>query len=706
MTDNDFSHRLEELRSQLVWRLSHVVILFGIASTWYLLVRRDIPFAFVLIPVIGIVVGRGVQVSHHQKPRFARRLLVSGILGNLLIAMLVLDNATLPYLGIPAVFISAILVSRGSLISCTLITTMALLLNLFAGRSYDLLELTITLILAGSTSWLSAYTLFMAVHWYSTMQVRSQQLLEEARDHRAELRRTLKSLQLAYEMQHHIQNELIWARKHAEDARRLKEQFAANISHELWTPLNLIVGFTEVMVLSPDVYGDMTWTPGLRRDIYQIYRNSQHLLGMIRDVLDLSRFEITGYNISLETVELEPLLHESIEIVRHLVKSRAVTLALKLHEPLPPLDIDRTRIRQVLLNLLNNACRFTEAGVIEVEARRIHHEVLISVRDTGAGVPPDKLAHLFDEFYQVNPSLQRSHSGAGLGLAISKRFVEAHGGRIWVESEQGVGSCFTFALPLSERLLMMPSAGKHAAAALKPTRQTLLVLESDYALVALLQHTLRDWEVIQVVNARTLPEMIVSHHPHALIRNVHPDRSEPLAPKVIAQGVPIIECTLPSAAWIAKELGVSVCLTKPITQETLMRELARMGDVSQVLVLFADRDFALLIERLLEASAPTLNVRRVYDSEQAVNAAQQCCPDVIFVDTVTLGLLDDLRAEAAFANLPVILLTTAQHVESSWQGSHFTVYQRDGLFPSEVLKSLQSILKGIKPRPYVQQGSS
>ena len=132
------------------------------------------------------------------------------------------------------------------------------------------------------------------------MQVRSQQLLEATRDHRAELSQALKSLRSAYETQQHIQLELVWARKHAEDARRLKEQFAANISHELWTPLNLILGFSEMMYLSPHVYGDVAWTPGLRRDIHQIYRNSQHLLGLIGDILDLSRFEMTGFNISTE----------------------------------------------------------------------------------------------------------------------------------------------------------------------------------------------------------------------------------------------------------------------------------------------------------------------------------------------------------------------------------------------------------------------
>src|SRR5262249_19228822 len=197
------------------------------------------------------------------------------------------------------------------------------------------LELTVALGLAGASSWLSAYTLFTAIHWYRAMQVRGQKLLEETRDHRAELSQTLKSLEVAYETQKHIQLELIWARKQAENSRRLKEQFAANISHELRTPLNLILGFSDMMYRSPEVYGDMAWPPLLRRDVHEIYRSSQHLLALIDDILDLSRFEMTGFNLALEAVPLEPLLQETIEIARSLVRGRPVSLKLEVSPNLP-----------------------------------------------------------------------------------------------------------------------------------------------------------------------------------------------------------------------------------------------------------------------------------------------------------------------------------------------------------------------------------
>jgi signal transduction histidine kinase/CheY-like chemotaxis protein len=692
-----FSDSLEELRTQLVWRLSHMLVGFGIIGTWYLLVQRDVPLEAAIVPFITILVGRTIQNKNDTKPAFARRVLVMGMLGNLLLAMLMFADPWLPYLGIICVFISALLVSYGGLVSTLFVISTTLFLNMVGVRSYPLMEIATSVVLAGGSSWLSAYTLFTAVHWYSGMQARSQRLLEETRDSRAELSRTLKSLKLAYETQHHIQNELIWARKHADDARRLKEQFAANISHELWTPLNLILGFSEVMYLSPEVYGDMNWTPGLRRDVHQIYRNSQYLLGMIGDILDLSRFEINGFNVKLETTQLEPLLHESVEMVQQVIAGRPVRLELQIDEHLPSLEIDRTRIRQVILNLLNNASRFTESGVIDLTAQRIEREVWISVRDTGPGIPADKLAYLFDEFYQVDLSLQRPHGGAGLGLAISKRFVEAHGGRIWVESEMGKGSCFTFALPVAERLIERPSfrtSRKHFEEANRPS---VLVLESDRTVVTMLQHRLKNYDAVQVRDLRQLKQMALTHHPKMIVRNIRPGQHEAIPQDMLELGIPFVDCTLPSASWTAEDLGVTVCLTKPVTRQVLLNEVERLGAIRSMLLVFMDRHFAVMIERMLDTMG-RFEVRRAYDDQQALEAVQSHCPDLVILDSDSLHVLDRLRAESQFVDLPVMLLTTSQQVEASSGESGFTVYHRDGLYPIEILNCLNAVAENLQPR--------
>jgi hypothetical protein len=204
-SEYSFSDSLEELQSRLVWRVSFVLIGFGIAATWFLLISRDIPFAVCSVPFLLVILGRSLQILVSRDDHRARLLLVWGITSILIIAMLVFDNPWLPFLGIPCVFLSAMLVSNGGIVNAALLVGVVMLCDLTRFRQYPLFEFTITLGLAVGSSWLSAYTLFTAVHWYSAMQTRSQELLEATRDHRAELRRTLKSLQISYETQQHIQ---------------------------------------------------------------------------------------------------------------------------------------------------------------------------------------------------------------------------------------------------------------------------------------------------------------------------------------------------------------------------------------------------------------------------------------------------------------------------------------------------------------------
>ena len=702
-----FSSSLEEVRARLIYRLGFLLIGFGIFAMWYVLVRRDLPFASVWIPFLLIVFSRAVQILLNQKLVLARYVFVWGMVVFLIVALLAFTDPLLPYLTIIWVFISAMLISNSGMISAAVFIGETALLNLIGIRQYPLLELTIVLVLAASSSWISAYTLFTVVHWYTAMQVRSQQLLETTRDHRAELSQALKSLRSAYETQQHIQLELMWARKHAEDARRLKEQFAANISHELWTPLNLILGFSEMMYLSPDVYGDVAWTPGLRRDIHQIYRNSQHLLGLIGDILDLSRFEMTGFNISTEPTALAPFVRETLEIVEHSLQGRDIRLTCSLADDLPMVEIDCTRIRQVILNLLNNAGRFTEAGTIELSAQQVKHEVVISVRDTGSGIPADKLPHIFDEFFQANPSLKRTRSGAGLGLAISKRFVEVHHGRIWAESEEGVGSCFSFALPIWESPVNARVAQSGGGAALtEAAHRSVLVFGAESAALTLLERSLKDCDVIPVHDVRHLPEMVLTHHPKMIIHDIRDDAAS-IWHEIADLGVPVVECALPRDANVggAKELGVQAYLTKPINKQLLLDEIDRIGEVRDVLIAFSDRGFALLIERMLQTSDHDFVVRRVYDYEQGLAAIAERQPDLVLLDAVTadtdgLRLLLALRAQPAWAALPLIVVTTSFSLGEVPSETGFMIHQRGGLFASEILKFIAAVFDKLSPRYY------
>lgn len=234
------------------------------------------------------------------------------------------------------------------------------------------------------------------------------------------------------------------AMERAQSADLLKTQFMANMSHELRTPLNAIIGFAQVMIDGID--GDITATQ--REDLKAINKSGLHLLAIINDILDISRIEAGKMRLDIEEVGLSDIIVDVMATAKTLIKDHPVTLKLDVVGAPLRVCVDRSRIRQVILNLLGNAIKFTPKGSITLRVRERVDQVEISVIDTGIGIRPEDIPVLFTEFRQLDPSSTRSQGGAGLGLALSKRFVEMHGGRIWAESEKGSGATFSFFLPM------------------------------------------------------------------------------------------------------------------------------------------------------------------------------------------------------------------------------------------------------------------
>jgi PAS domain S-box-containing protein len=228
---------------------------------------------------------------------------------------------------------------------------------------------------------------------------------------------------------------------------RLKSSFLANMSHELRTPLNSILGFADVMREGLD--GPLT--EYMENDLGLIYKNGQHLLHLINDVLDMAKIEAGRMNLQPETFRLEELIEEVASLTSTFASEKALSLFVEDGSDREvEIYADRTRIRQVMINLVNNAIKFTDKGKIAINAQRKDDHVLITVRDTGIGIPPDKLEAVFQEFIQVDTSTTRKVGGTGLGLPISRKLVEMHGGRLWAESTgiNGEGSTFLVNLPL------------------------------------------------------------------------------------------------------------------------------------------------------------------------------------------------------------------------------------------------------------------
>ena len=254
-----------------------------------------------------------------------------------------------------------------------------------------------------------------------------------------------------------LNRELAAANEKLKEADRLKNEFVATISHELRTPLNSIIGFTKLILNEID--GPLSELQ--RTDLTAIYTSSQHLLSLVNDVLDFSKIAAGKMELHKEMLDFREIVVGVMSTTLALVGDKDIELIEEVEEDLPTVYADRVRIRQVILNLMSNAVKFTEEGSITLRVKRITEEVrldgqrrtmpfiLCSVTDTGMGVAEKDIPIVFEEFRQLDGSTARQAEGTGLGLPISKRLVEMHGGRLWADSKVGVGSTFSFTLPAS-----------------------------------------------------------------------------------------------------------------------------------------------------------------------------------------------------------------------------------------------------------------
>jgi len=236
------------------------------------------------------------------------------------------------------------------------------------------------------------------------------------------------------------------AARQLREAEEMRRRFLANMSHELREPLTNIIGFSRVILKGID--GPIS--DQQRSDLEIVYANGQHLLGLINDLLDVAQIEAGLMELEFKEVDLRELIQSVMATTSALVRDKDIQLRQEIHPDLPPIEADGTRLRQVLLKLLSNAAKFTDRGSITVRAWPKGNQIQVAVADTGPGIPRENHEWVFERFEQGETGVKRPE-GIGVGLALCKEFVEMHGGRIWVESQEGVGSTFTFTLPIQRQ---------------------------------------------------------------------------------------------------------------------------------------------------------------------------------------------------------------------------------------------------------------
>ena len=242
-------------------------------------------------------------------------------------------------------------------------------------------------------------------------------------------------------------NELRDGNLQLERANRLKSEFLASVSHELRTPMNAIIGYTKLMLDGLD--GELTEQQ--TADLTRVAQAAENLLGLINGILDLAKIEAGRMELNAEELDMREMVAEVLELMKPSADAKALRLSMELAPDLPPAWADRARVRQVLVNLLGNAVKFTDSGGVTVSVSAAEGWLTTTVTDTGVGMPKEALSYVFDEFRQADSSTTRRYGGTGLGLAISKRLIALHGGRIWADSTPGEGSVFSFTLPVRVR---------------------------------------------------------------------------------------------------------------------------------------------------------------------------------------------------------------------------------------------------------------
>ena len=562
------------------------------------------------------------------------------------------------------------------------------------------------LLLIAAAAYFFSRNLYVALHWTWNEWQRASSNEQEARERGSELRSALKSLDEASARLERSNYMLGLARDQAEEARRLKQQFAQTISHELRTPLNLIVGFGELMVKSPEYYGSVLPQPYLR-DLSIVQRNACHLQALVNDVLDLARIDAAQMSVVIEQVEPAALAENAVNIVRSLVESRGLFLETAVEADLPALQVDETRIRQVLVNLLNNAARFTDEGGITLSVAQTEQEIVFAVADSGVGIAPEDLPKVFQEFQQVDGMPRRRHQGAGLGLAISRRFVEMHGGRIWVESYVGRGSTFRFSLPLARpegATAGQPYGASRTASSDHegPETPVLLAVTRSPLAIGLLSRYVRG---CRTVGAGSLSEAVAAAR-RLMPQVIVVDTASQAMPPEQLQSL-LAECQLPYAMGIAcplpgedsnrSLLGASGYLIKPVSRQALWDALRQFGDeVDSILLVDDDRDFVRLMRRMLQDPVRRYQVTAAHSGQEALERLGRQLPDLMLLDLRLPDLdgsevLAQVRANPLWADLPILIVSAQDEVEeeSLTLAGPFVLNNSSGLMPSQTVRFIQ-----------------
>ena len=463
--------------------------------------------------------------------------------------------------------------------------------------------------------------------------------------------------------------DLVAAKAAADEANLAKSTFIANMSHELRTPLSAIIGYSEMMA---EEIADGCSAEDVAADLSKVESNARHLLGLINDVLDLSKVESGKMEAFAEEFEVEPMLSEVATTAKNLLSKKNNVLALEIADGLGVANTDLVKLRQILLNLLGNAAKFTEAGTVTLSAHRTADpagdRLTFTVRDTGIGMTQEQLDRLFQRFTQADVSTTRRFGGTGLGLSLTKAFSELLGGGVSVESVEGKGSQFTLSLPVK---LEQPVDAEVPALApvAAPSQNLILIIDDDVDQRVLMTRFLQreGFDVQAAADGRTGLALARQLNPRAVLLDVLMPGIDGWSVLTQLKGdpeladIPVVMVTSVDQRTLAASLGAADYILKPVRWDRFRLVMDRFRTAQGGLLLVDDdAEIRRIIRGLLEEDG--WMVTEASNGREGVEQAALCRPDVVLTDlnmpTMNgFDFLEQFRKLPGCAQVPVIVLT-------------------------------------------------